>query len=107
MDSLLDAALGNVIAEVARIREETKSGILRWDFVPGMSCTYTLLNGGTLLCTLQCCQPDYVLSVNDNIVKIPQDLLESLCETIKQQVKRYRIQDTVSQLKSIKRQEPC
>jgi len=103
MDKLLDTALENVIAEVARIREETKSGILRWSLKTGMSCTYTLQNS-SVECTLQCCQPDYFLTVSGEPVSVPQDLLAGLCETIKQQVKQHKIQGTVDQLKSIQRQ---
>jgi len=94
-----------LIAEIERIREETKSGKIQWKLVEGKYCTYEVANNDSCFLTLQCCKQEPVLMLNDEVIKVPSYLVEYLCETIVEQVQLKKEQATVKLLQTIKPKE--
>ena len=94
-----------IIAEIERIRVETKSGKIQWKLVEGKYCTYEVANNDSCLLTLQCCSQEPILMLNDTVIKVPRYLVEYLCETIVEQVQSSKEQVIVKLLQTIKPKE--
>ena len=101
MATLLEAELEKQIAEIIRIRSDTEAGRIEWTKPTDMICTYYSQINERLRCELQCCG-SCVLKLNDQIVKVPQDLLNCLCETIKYEIALREAQEVTQSLQLIK-----
>ena len=103
MNTLLQIETEKQIAETVRIREDNESGRIEWGRAADTVCTYESQVNERLHCELQCCGP-YVLKLNGKIVKVPQDLLDCLCEIIKEKIALRESQEITQMLQSIKPQ---
>ena len=74
--------------EIARISELTKTGILRWEKVPGLYCTYHTINDAYPRLEVSCCKPECYVEVADKRVDVSCEDMVVLCAEIVQQVRQ-------------------
>jgi hypothetical protein len=93
--------MGKIMDEISRICTLNESGKLRWEKVDDTCCTYMLLNNYDRI-IIQCCDHGQFLKINGRIISIPQDLLECLCNSVKNSIALSNTRETINSLQLIK-----
>ena len=73
--------------EIARITELTKAGIVLWERVPGLHCTYQTIDETNPRLEISCCAPKCYVEYENERVAVSCDDLSTLCNAVIEQIK--------------------
>jgi hypothetical protein len=91
-----------IIAEITRLVNSTNSGVLQWERVPGLTCTYQTDSMHQHL-IVSCCQPECWIELGNRRVDVSCEDLMPLCSEIIRQVRQSEVQkdETIAVLRTI------